>query len=108
MHYILAEVANTMRSDRYTSRRTITWKILFLILMTAAAVLLIFYYSTSLIKIESPEKDLGQKVVIELPAGKNIYTYEKLLIKENGKLYYRGERNEIDLTGGRIIYEDWD
>ncbi|MCA1039616.1 hypothetical protein LCM00_08920 [Bacillus infantis] len=97
-----------MRSDRYTSRRTIIWKILFLIIMTAAAVLLIFCYSTSLIKIESPEKDLGQKVVIELPAGKNIYTYEKLLIKENGKLYYRGERNEIDLTGGRIIYEDWD
>ncbi|MGD6841717.1 hypothetical protein ACQCVH_04275 [Bacillus infantis] len=97
-----------MRSDRYTSRRTVTWKIFLLILMTAAAVLLIFYYSTSLIKIETPEKDLGQKVVIELPAGKNIYTYEKLLIKENGKLYYKGERNEIDLTGGRIIYEDWD
>ncbi|MFP7444738.1 hypothetical protein SFC50_13720 [Bacillus infantis] len=97
-----------MRSDRYTGRRTIRWKIPLLILLTAAAVLLIFYYSTSLIKIESPKKDLGQKVVIELPAGKNIYTYENLLIKENGKLYYKGERNEIDLTGGRIIYEDWD
>jgi hypothetical protein len=97
-----------MRSDRYSSRRPISWKIPFLILMTAAAVSLIFYYSTSTIKIKSPEKDLGQKVVIELPAGKNIYTYEKLLIKENGKLYYKGERNEIDLTGGRIIYEDWD
>jgi hypothetical protein len=97
-----------MRSDRYNSRRTIIWKIPFLILLAAAAVLLTFYYSASLIKIELPEKDLGQKVVIELPAGKNIYTYEKLLIKENGKLYYKGERNEIDLTGGRIIYEDWD
>jgi hypothetical protein len=97
-----------MRSDRYTSRRKTAWKIPFLILLTAAAAILLLYYSKSLIKIEAPKKDLGQKVVIELPTGENIYTYEKLLSKEDGKLYYKGERSEIDLTGGRILYEDWD
>ena len=60
------------------------------------------------IKIEAPKKDLGEKVVIHLPDGETIYTYENLIVKENGKVYFKGERNTIDLTGGKITYEEWE
>jgi hypothetical protein len=66
-----------------------------------------YYYSKSLIKVEKPKEDLGRKVVIELPSGEEVFTYEKLVVRENGKMYYKGDRSTIDLTGGTIIYEDW-
>lgn len=64
-----------------------------------------FYFST--IKIEAPEKDLGPKVVIHLPSGQKVYTYENLIFEKDGKTYYKGERNTIDLTGGTVDYENW-
>nr|WP_263327562.1 hypothetical protein [Neobacillus sp. Marseille-Q6967] len=65
-----------------------------------------FYRST--IKIEAPEVDLGEKVVIHLPNGQKVFTYENLIIEKDGKTYYQGERNRIDLTGGTVTYENWE
>jgi hypothetical protein len=65
-----------------------------------------FYQST--IKIESPEENLGSKVVIHLPDGKAVFTYENYIIEKDGKTYYKGERNTIDLTGGTVTYENWE
>jgi len=65
-------------------------------------------YAQSTIKIEAPQVDNGKKVVVVLPNGKKVFTFEKLLVEENGKLYYKGERNTIDLTGGKVEYKDWE
>ena len=65
-------------------------------------------YSKSLIKIKSPKPVLGEKVIITLPEGKTVYTYENLIIEEEGKLLYKGEINTIDLTGGQIAYKNWE
>lgn len=56
----------------------------------------------------STQKDLGDQVIITLPNGKKVYTYENLVVEEDGKLLYRGERNTIDLTGGVVVYEKWE
>ncbi len=66
-----------------------------------------YFYSKSLIKIKSPKQVLGEKVIITLPEGKTAYTFENLIIEEEGKLLYKGESNTIDLTGGQIVYENW-
>lgn len=65
-------------------------------------------YAQSTIKIEAPQVDNGKKVVVVLPNGKKVFTFEKLLVEENGKLYYKGEWNTIDLTGGKVEYKDWE
>ncbi|WP_231575005.1 hypothetical protein [Bacillus sp. B-jedd] len=65
-------------------------------------------YAQSTIKIEAPQIDNGKKVVVVLPNGKKVFTFEKLLVEENGKLYYKGEWNTIDLTGGKVEYKDWE
>ena len=62
----------------------------------------------SLIKIEAPKQVLGEKVIITLPEGKKVYTYENLIIEEEGKLFYKGESNTLNLTGGQIVYENWE
>ncbi|MCM3706588.1 MULTISPECIES: hypothetical protein [Cytobacillus] len=67
----------------------------------------LYFYSQSLIIIEAPKKDLGEKIIIQLPSGKSVFTYENLIVEEEGKLFYKGERNTLDLTGGKIVYEDW-
>ncbi|CAI9389852.1 hypothetical protein ACTQ5K_04050 [Niallia sp. Sow4_A1] len=53
------------------------------------------------------KEEFGEKVVITLPNGKKVFTYENLIVKEDGKLLYKGERNTIDLSGGVVVYEDW-
>lgn len=53
-------------------------------------------------------KELGDKVIITLPNGKKVYTYENLIVEEDGKLLYKGDRSTIDLTGGVVVYEDWE
>jgi len=30
-----------------------------------------------------------------------------LIQEKDGKTYYKGERNTIDLTGGAVTYEEW-
>lgn len=88
------------------------WKsLLFFVLMSliiAAGILTFHYYEQRTIKIEAPSEDLGEKVVIELPNGQKVYTYDHLIIKKDGKTYYKGERNTIDLTGGTVAYEEWE
>ncbi|MDP4161803.1 MAG: hypothetical protein Q8906_06605 [Bacillota bacterium] len=66
------------------------------------------HYAESTIKIDAPKEDLGRKVVVHLPNGKDVYTYEKFIIQKAGKLIYKGERNTIDLTGGKLDYKNWE
>jgi hypothetical protein len=66
------------------------------------------YYYQSTIKIESPEENLGSQVVIHLPDGKEVFTYENYIFEKDGRTYYKGERNTIDLTGGTVTYENWE
>lgn len=65
-------------------------------------------YLNGIIRIETPEVDLGRKVVVHLEDGKEVQTYENLLVKKKGKLYYQGEFNTIDVTGGIVVFQDWD
>jgi hypothetical protein len=88
-----------------------SWKgpfffILTLVIMTASFFVFKYYYQST-IKIEAPSEDLGSKVVIHLPDGQEVFTYENLIIEKDGKTYYKGERNTIDLTGGTVTYENW-
>jgi hypothetical protein len=76
-------------------------------LIIAAGIIFFHYYDQNSIKIEAPSENLGQKVVIELPNGQKVYTYDNLIYERNGKTYYKGERNTIDLTGGTVAYEEW-
>ena len=80
---------------------------LYFIIAVITLLLSTYFYSKSLIKIKSPKQVLGEKVIITLPEGKTVYTFENLIIEEDGKLYYKGERNTLDLTGGQIVYENW-
>jgi hypothetical protein len=64
-------------------------------------------YAQSTIKIEAPQIDNGRKVIVHLPNGKEVFTYENLIVKEGEKLLYKGERNTLDLTGGKVEYKDW-
>jgi len=81
---------------------------LYFIIAVITLLLSTYLYSKSLIKIKSPKQVLGEKVIITLPEGKTVYTYENLIIEEEGKLLYKGESNTIDLTGGQIAYENWE
>ena len=64
-------------------------------------------YFKSQIKIEQPQVELGRQVIIQLPNAKEIQTYENLIVEKDGKLYYKGERNTIDITGGTVVYRKW-
>ncbi len=77
-----------------------------MILITGFFIFRHYYQST--IKIEAPTENLGEKVVIQLPNGQKVYTYDNFIIKKDGKTYYKGERNTIDLTGGTVAYEEWE
>jgi hypothetical protein len=83
-------------------------KITLFVMISVAFVTAAYFFSQSLIKIEAPKKDYGRKVIIQLPNGNEVLTYENLIVKEDGKMFYKGETHEIDLTGGNIVYEDWE
>jgi hypothetical protein len=97
------------RVERLANQRKPFYKMWSLYFIIAVITLLLstYFYSKSLIKIKSPKQVLGEKVIITLPEGKTVYTFENLIIEEDGKLYYKGERNTLDLTGGQIVYENW-
>ncbi|MCM3566908.1 hypothetical protein [Neobacillus mesonae] len=84
---------------------------LLLFLMTcmilAAGLTILGYYYQNSIKIDAPSEELGEKVVIDLPNGHKVYTYENLIVEKDGKMYYKGDLNTMDLTGGTISYENW-
>lgn len=83
-------------------------KIFILLILFGGLIVAIHYYLKSQIKIEAPEIDLGQKVIVQLPDGRELQTFENLLIEEDGKLYYEGELNTIDISDGIVIVQDWD
>ncbi|KAA9021655.1 hypothetical protein [Niallia endozanthoxylica] len=68
----------------------------------------LYLYSQSLIRVEAPKEELGEKVIITMPSGKTVYTYENLIVEEKGKLLYKGELNTIDLTGGVVEHQNWE
>ncbi|WP_042463821.1 hypothetical protein [Neobacillus dielmonensis] len=88
-----------------------SWKGFILILIggiiLAMAFFTVRYYYQTTIRIDAPEEKLGDKVVIQLPNGQEVYTYENLIVEKNGKMYYKGEQNTMDLTGGTVRYENW-
>ena len=98
------------RLERYAEKKPSFFKLRYILIpiLFAAAMTVLYYYSQSLIKIEAPKKELGEKIIIELPSGDQVFTYENLIVNEGGKLYYIGERNKLDLTGGVVLYEDWE
>ncbi|MCL6571802.1 MAG: hypothetical protein K6T88_08955 [Bacillus sp. (in: Bacteria)] len=81
---------------------------LFTSMILAVGFFIFGYYYQNTIKIEVPTKNLGQKIIIHLPNGQSVYTYEKLIVEKDGKTYYQGELNTIDLTGGTVEYENWE
>ncbi|MDQ0199692.1 hypothetical protein [Neobacillus ginsengisoli] len=88
-----------------------SWKgpfffILACILITVGFFVFRYYYQNT-IRIEAPSENLGRKVVILLPNDQKVYTYENLIYEKDGKTYYKGESNTIDLTGGTIEYKNW-
>lgn len=92
--------------------KKISWKRPFFFILTFIILIAGFFvfrhYYQSTIKIESPDENLGSKVVIHLPDGKEVFTYENYIIERDGRTYYKGERNTIDLTGGTVIYQNWE
>ncbi|MDF2903663.1 MAG: hypothetical protein K0S25_1301 [Bacillus sp. (in: firmicutes)] len=83
-------------------------KIMFLIMLFVGLMVITNIYLNGIIRVETPEVDLGRKVVIHLEDGKEVQTYENLLVNKKGKLYYQGEFNTIDVTGGIVVFQDWD
>jgi hypothetical protein len=87
------------------------WKGPFFFILTSILLTVGFfvfrYYYQNTIRIEAPSENLGRKVVIELPSGQKVFTYENLLYEKDGKTYYKGDRNTIDLTGGTVEYKNW-
>ena len=80
----------------------------YILLSLVAIIIGLYFYSQALIKVEAPQLELGEKIVVTLSDGKTIYTYENLIVEEEGKLLYKGANSTIDLTGGVVEYEEWD
>lgn len=81
----------------------------FYVLIALITILIgLYFYSQALIQIHTPDRDLGEKVIVSLPSGKTLFTYENLIVEEDGKLLYKGENSTIDLTGGVVVYQDWE
>jgi hypothetical protein len=94
------------KSKQFSWKGSISFLLTFIIVTAGFFVFRYYYLST--IKIESPEENLGSQVVIHLPDGKEVFTYENYIYEKDGRTYYKGERNTIDLTGGTVVYENWE
>jgi hypothetical protein len=81
--------------------------LLLFILIFASGYLLFQKYDQRPIRISSPDESPGKKVIVSLPNGQEVFTYEKYIVKKGSKIYYKGERNTIDLTGGKVEYKNW-
>ncbi|WP_066397191.1 hypothetical protein [Neobacillus mesonae] len=100
------------RTELYRQKpKQLPWKGLFLFIVTcmivASGVLGLWHFYQDSIKIEAPTEELGKKVVINLPNGQKVYTFDNLIVEKDGKMYYEGDLNTIDLTGGTVVYENW-
>lgn len=76
-------------------------------MVLAACLITYWQYDRRPIDLEAPVEEQGDKVVIDLPNGQKVYTFDHLIFEKDGKMYYKGERNTIDLTGGTVVYENW-
>lgn len=81
---------------------------IFILILLFVIIIGLYFYSQALIKVEAPQPVLGEKVIVTLPEGKTIYTYENLIVEEDGKLFYKGKNSTIDLTGGVVEYQEWE
>ncbi|MCM3603565.1 hypothetical protein M3175_22990 [Robertmurraya korlensis] len=93
-----------------TQKPWVSLKIVFLVVCLSVLFLLVakLYSNNANVTDQPKEDEPGEKIIIILPSGKKVYTYENLIVSENGKLYYKGDRSELDLTGGIVKYEDWE
>nr|WP_295970221.1 hypothetical protein [uncultured Bacillus sp.] len=98
---------NSLKQEQNAHKKGSPVWILYVMVASAAIFLSFYFYSQSLIRIKAPEPATGKKVVITLPEGNKIYTYENFIVEEDGKLLYKGERSTLDFTGGKIDYENW-
>ena len=94
------------KTKQFSWKRPFFFILTLMVLTVAFYMFLHFYQST--IKIESPEENVGSQVVIHLPDGKELFTYENYIFEKDGRTYYKGERNTIDVTGGTVTYENWE
>jgi hypothetical protein len=78
-----------------------------ILLVFIAAGLFSFKYYQGTIRKDSPGENQGKKVIVHLPNGDDVFTYDKFIVKKDGKTYYKGEWNTINLTGGTIDYKNW-
>jgi hypothetical protein len=86
------------------------WKgpLFFILSCMILAVGILYFYNNWQESIRIDAKvELGKKIVVHMPNGQEINTYENLIVKKDGKTFYKGERNTIDLTGGTVAYENW-
>ncbi|EKN70749.1 hypothetical protein BABA_04889 [Neobacillus bataviensis LMG 21833] len=104
---MLTRVELYNHKPKQSSRKGLFFFIIACIILSASFFIFRYYYQST-IKIEAPSEDLGQKVVIHLPNGQKVFTYDNLIFEKDGKTYYKGERNTIDLTGGTVAYENWE
>lgn len=81
--------------------------LLFLCIILLSGLLIFKQYYRTPVQTENHNVNPGKKVVVHLPDGNEVYTYENYIINKNGKTYYKGERDTIDLTGGTIAYKNW-
>lgn len=96
----------------HNKTKNIQWKVPFLffllsILIAAGGFLLFQQYTQRTTQAGPIDENPGKKVVVSLPNGHEVFTYEKFIVKKGGKTYYKGERNTIDLTGGKVNYKNW-
>ena len=99
---------NELRHLKPRKSNLYKWFSAFSLLLISIGFLLGFSkYAQSTINLDTPEFDNGRKVVVHLPNGREVYTYENLIVQEGDKLLYKGERNTLDLTGGKVEFKDW-
>lgn len=48
--------------------------------------------------------NLGRTVIVYMPNGTKMYTYEKYIIQKDGKTYYKSEYYNMNITNARIEY----
>lgn len=92
--------------------RHFNWKgplfiLVFSLFILAGCLLGYRHYFENSIKLDAPKPNLGPKVVVQLPNGQKVFTYKNLIYQKDGKTFYQGERNMIDLTGGTVAYQNW-
>lgn len=95
----------TKRKGKVFRKGILSFLVIVLLLLAAYKV---YHMVLPPTKIEAPQPELGRQVIVHLPDGKEVYTYEFYIKRKKGRVYYKGERNKIDLTKGKIEYKDWE